>query len=346
MDRLIEQIVKWRPFKHIAYWVLLILFFGFFWGSDEGYYRNFLFSEAILMPTKMVMVYWTIYYIIPQFLFTKRYTELLLIFSASLAITAIILRLQAYYILIPLWGMYSTEHETLSIYRIVQFAADTNTVMVIPLAYTLVKEWLKKQIESHELAQQRTTAELQLLQNQIHPHFLFNSLNSLYSLVLKKSDQAPDMLLKLSSLMRYQLQEANSEKVSLQKEIEYLQNYIALEKMRYGKRFELHFATNGNWDKLQITPLLLLPFIENAFKHGVSGAIVPAWLRIEITVTKRKVHLLVENSIALANEQNLVSGIGLKNVRRRLALSYPNKYQLTTKNDKDSYLAILKIELD
>ncbi len=343
-DKLIERIIRWRPFNHIAYWVLLILFWGLFWGSDEGYYLNFLYSEMVLMPVKMTMVYWTIYFLVPRYLFAKRYTLLAVLFFLGLGAVSVVLRLLAYYVLSPLWGIYTTSENVLSIYRIMQFAADTNTVLVLPLAYTLFKEWFKKQLESRELEQQRTSAELQLLKNQIHPHFLFNSLNSLYALVLKKSEQAPEVVLKLSALMRYQLHDASAELVELQKEIDYLNNYIALERLRYGNRFDLSFSTHGDWKRYCIAPLLLLPFVENAFKHGVSGA-NEAWLRIELSVNDEQLVFLVENSLGEKLDADISSGIGLKNVRRRLELLYPDRHKLSIDAGDTFFCVVLKVDL-
>jgi len=176
---------------------------------------------------------------------------------------------------------------------------------------------------------------------------LFNTLNNLYSLILKKSDNAKDVVLKLSDLMSYMLHDAKAKLVVLSKEINYINNYIALEKIRFGNRFEISFNTFGNINKYQIPPLLILPFIENSFKHGVSGEIDGAWITIEISVEDEDFTLKIENSISDrtgTKSKNLTnSGIGLNNAKRRLNLLYKENYELKI-IESDTYLVILKLK--
>ena len=179
-----RRVAAWRPARHIAYWLGIVLFFGFFWGSDEGYYLHFLISELVMLPPKMAAVYLVVYVLIPRFLWTRNYVWFFATSALTLLVGGVLLRVLAYTVLIPWFSHGNPNDELLNAYRIMQFVADINTVLVLPVGYVLMREWQRKQMESQMLAHQRLEAELQLLKNQIQPHFLFNSLNNLYALVL------------------------------------------------------------------------------------------------------------------------------------------------------------------
>ena len=173
-------------------------------------------------------------------------------------------------------------------------------------------------------------SELKLLKSQIHPHFLFNTLNNLYGLTLEKSDMAPELVLKLADLMDYMLYKCNKSKVRLKDELEHLKNYVEIEGMRYGKKVRIDFEIEGEADRLEIAPMLLLAFFENSFKHGVSKSINKPFVRINIQIKRSIFNLNILNSHNRAAEKNedYTQGIGLKNVQKRLQLIYPEKYQL------------------
>lgn len=342
IDRLLEHVVRWRPLRHLAYWGLLVVFFGLFWGSEEGYYGHLIGRELILLPTKMALVYGTLYVLLPRLLFRRRYLAFLAAIFLALSAAAVVLRLQAYFILRPLYGHHAGE-SLWNIYKLVQLAADSNTVLILPLGYSLFREWFYKQLETSQLANERTQAELQLLKHQLHPHFLFNSLNNLYSLVLQKSDAAPDVVLRLAALMRYQLYEASANTCPLPREIEYLQHYIGMERLRYPADIDLHLAIYGAPEAWQLPPLLLLPLVENAFKHGLATLGPHNWIRMELSIGPDQLSFLVENSKNTDQPPSPVSGIGLRNLRRRLQLLYPDRHQLHIENHPDTYLARLTL---
>jgi LytS/YehU family sensor histidine kinase len=202
---------------------------------------------------------------------------------------------------------------------------------------------------AQDLEKGKLEAELKLLKSQINPHFLFNTLNNLYVLALNSSNRAPEVVYKLSQLMSYMLYESNQTHVALGKEIQYVQNYIALEKIRYGDRLDV--ALNifvEDTEGIQIPPLLLLPYIENCFKHGVCNQIDKVWVRIDILVQDEQLVLKVENSKSYFPEDltRKKSGIGLYNARKRLDLIYKDCYNLQIFNEDETFLVILKIQLN
>jgi len=203
--------------------------------------------------------------------------------------------------------------------------------------------WFLNERIQRDLENQRLTAELAFLKSQINPHFLFNSLNSIYSLAYQKSDNTPGAILKLSEIMRYMLYESNDNKVALEKELQYLQNYIDLQKIRFGKNAFIDFKIEGVVGDQRIVPLLLIAFIENAFKHGVANDAATA-IQLLIRIDATTLYFFIRNK-KHANNRDAVGGIGLSNVKRRLDLLYPRKYSLEIHDEIDTYTCELSLVL-
>lgn len=256
-------------------------------------------------------------------------------------------RLLVYYSPIPFLGLSNPDATLFDPTEILNHIINITSVMIIPIVIKLHSHQLDNEKRILTLSQEKTKAELLFLRNQIQPHFFFNVLNDLYAMSLKKSDKTPDAILKLSDLMRYVLKESTEDFVSLEKELNYIQNYIDLEKLRYGKRIKVNVKKLGNFSKHKIVPLLLLPFIENAFKHSVTNDIKGEWINIDIHLIDNQFTLFVENSFdtKIETNKNISSGIGIKNVRERLNILYPDKYHLENKISTDSYLSKLSIYL-
>jgi LytS/YehU family sensor histidine kinase len=185
-------------------------------------------------------------------------------------------------------------------------------------------------------------AEVNFLKSQINPHFLFNTLNGIYSLARNKSDQTETAVLKLSDLMRYVLYESGEKKVELAKDIQYLSNYVDLQRLRLSSKVTVHYQVKGNIEGHYIAPLLLISFIENAFKHGISYT-NSSFIQVEIIVFEKTLTLFVENPIIETN--SFAGGVGLKNVMRRLELLYPGKYSLAIVNSGRLHVVNLKLNL-
>ncbi len=198
-----------------------------------------------------------------------------------------------------------------------------------------------------ELQKNNLMLELNALKAQINPHFLFNTLNNIYSLSIKKSDQAPEMILKLSDMMRYVLYDCNSGPVPVEKEIQFINNYIELEKIRHGEHIDIRFSLSGKLDNSKIEPLLLIPFIENSFKHGVNAKMENGWVDVNLNIFRKKITMNVINSLPDASfNNNGKSGIGLINVKKRLDLIYPHQYQLQIQPMNDHFEVNLEINLN
>ncbi len=215
------------------------------------------------------------------------------------------------------------------------------------LVIKLMKQWWLKQKETEQLANEKTKAELQLLKAQIHPHFLFNTLNNIYFFTLSGSPKAPEMINKLSGLLHYILNECNQPLVPLQKEITMIHDYTALEKIRYGEQMAMTIDIQEDGTERLIAPLLLIPFVENSFKHGASRMLTNPWVKLRISVENNMLHFLIMNSRPIDEEPQLTKGnIGLKNVKKRLQLLYPGAHELNIVSELESFAVYLKIRLE
>lgn len=192
--------------------------------------------------------------------------------------------------------------------------------------------------------------ELSLLKAQIHPHFLFNTLNNLYALSLSKSDESPGVVLGLSQILRYILYECNTSRVNLNKEIEIIERYVALEKIRYQNRLEINTSIQGKLSDYEIAPLLVLPLVENAFKHGISKLPEEGWINMEIKIRADEFIFKISNNRPIEDETMVSSGkygnIGLQNIKKRLNILYPNKHELKIISEDEVFIVVMKIKLE
>ncbi|NEM99721.1 sensor histidine kinase [Pontibacter burrus] len=334
---------------HLAFWVVYVVFFGLLYGSYIDDYYNAFMVELVELPFKVALVYFNMYYLMPKFLLSKRYLEFFVyLFLLTGAIAGLMQYVLLPFLIHPLICPTTCTQDNLTLYRFVKNIVNINYLVLISATIVLLRNWYQHQRAARTLSQDKLEAELKFLKGQIHPHFLFNTLNSLYSLTLKKSDNAPEMVLKLSGLMDYMLNDATAAKVSLEKELNYIRNYIDLERMRYGDRVDISFNESGMIAGKQIAPMMLLPFVENAFKHGVSTEMENAWIRIDVKVHQSHLSLRVENCKSESAERTakeMASGIGLKNVRRRLELLYKNAYSLEIEDEPDVYAVHMELDL-
>lgn len=204
-------------------------------------------------------------------------------------------------------------------------------------------EWFKSEKQREELKVEKLNAELKFLKSQINPHFLFNCLNTIYSLAHKQSTQTEHAILKLSTIMRYMIYESNEAKVLLSQELKYLHDYIEIQKLRLPKDIEITYQLNGSADGLQIEPMLLVPFVENAFKHGISYT-EDSFIDIDIATTEDMIRLTVKNSHFKERVAER-GGIGLDNVLKRLELLYENEHEINIRETENQFIVDLKIVL-
>jgi len=233
--------------------------------------------------------------------------------------------------------------------RMTSFFAFINNItwLVFPSMILIAIKYYRDQKDIVQLKEQKKTTELNLLKNQLNPHFLFNTLNNLYALALKKSDKTPEVIAKLSEILDYMLYQCKDKYVPINKEIELLENYIVLEKVRYGNRVDVVFEKHIN-SNAKIAPLILLNFVENAFKHGVSQELNNALIELSISTAEDEIVFKLKNTKPQSYSENKngdKASIGMQNTKKQLDLLYPNAYSLKVNNSNLDYALELKIRL-
>jgi sensor histidine kinase YesM len=313
----------------------------------DGEYIERLAFSSIELPIKIIAAYFTLYYIIDKLLLPRKYTLFILVLILSMVVFGIMLRAISYYAVYPTFYPEGLQLPLLYFPKILIAIFSIYSIVAIVASYHLGKHWYNHQLAAEQLEKEKLESELKLLKSQINPHFLFNTLNNLYALSINQSTRTPETVHKLSELMSYMLYDSNQPEVPLKKELYYIENYIALEKLRYESWLDISLNVYSDLKGIMIAPLMILPFVENCFKHGVSKQINHSWIRIDIAAGDNILTIKVENSKIpeLSTAKKAESGIGLENVRKRLALIYPDRYQLDIHDEDESYLVVLKLNI-
>ena len=336
---------RFRIWWHLLFWVVI---FVVYWLISAGYQDRYVqefYMNLIILPARIIGTYLMIYLILPQATRKKNF----ILFGILLLIHFVgygFLIYVSYYVTNPIPEIYDFRaHPLFNFPKILIKAVSDYALPLLASAIVIFKEWYLDELENKKLAEEKVAAELSFLKSQVHPHFLFNTLNNLYALTLIKSDKTPDIVLKLSDLLDYMIYNSNEEFVSLAKELEILEGYIELEKMRYNERLNLQFTVKGEVDGHRIAPLILLPFIENSFKHGASKDRTNPLIRIELVIDPGFLTLKVINTIPSdkTEDDSVARGIGLKNVKRRLELIYPGEHDLKIIPGEKQFEVRLKI---
>ncbi len=331
-----------RILRHVLYWSFWVVFYGTINGShteDMDMKIKWYVLEVLMLIVKVPLSYFFAYYLFPKFLPQKKYLHLFAFVILSILMGILIIVQINHFYVMPMQPI-----EFLSSKAFFRFADLLYITMPVVVIKLVQQQIVQNKIHS-EILSEKVKAELQVLKNQLQPHFLFNTLNNIYGMILEEEKEAGEAVLKLSEIISYMLYDCNHKTVDLDKELRMLKNYIMLEKMRYGDQLDISFETSGETQGVLIAPLLLLPFVENAFKHGVSNNPSSSWIRIQLNFQNHTLLFCIENSIVKKSEEEyLKSGIGLPNVRKRLDLIYPNNYDLQIVED-DYFFVKLNVRL-
>lgn len=338
---------RYRVAFHALFWGCYVLYEGVIWGMIDGEYNRRMSFTLVELPIKIAATYFTLYYVIDRLLIPRKYTLFIVVLAGSMFFFGMVMRVTDYYTLYPIYYPQGLSIPIFYPPKLLIIIFSIYSVVALVASYHLGKHWHNHQLTAQRLEKEKLESELKLLKSQINPHFLFNTLNNLYVLALHQSNRTPETVHKLSELMSYMLYDSNQHEVALTKELYYIRNYLALEKLRYESRLDIGFNVYSDVEGIMIAPLMILPFVENCFKHGVSKQLHDSWIRIDIAYSKPTLTIKVENSKNPdgALEMKQVSGIGLRNVRKRLELIYPDRYELEIHDDEESYLVVLKLDL-
>lgn len=327
---------------HIIFWLVFYFYNSLVEGSYLDDYIHGFYANLVRLPLQIALVYFNVYYLLPKCLQYKKYGAYFLSLIVLLALVVMVKRLLIFGIVYPATCPVTYQQEALITFSNF-FLLLNNEVYLIGLtsAMKMSLDWSRNIKTTKALEKEKLEAELGLLRAQIQPHFFFNTLNNLYALTIKKSDQAPGIVQKLSELMSYLLYDCDRDVVPLQEEIQLIHNYLDLEKLRYGKWLQVKFDMKGCFINQWVPPYIILPFVENAFKHSQKNV---RRITIYIFLKADDNHLTLRIKNSISRDKKLIrGGIGLKNVQRRLGLLYGTDYSLEVNSENNEYQVTLLI---
>lgn len=353
-----------RVQQHFLFWIIWYPYISLthaaqpFGYQEMSYFRNplYTFSESFFVvfgqaPTVYLMLYW----IFPVFFLKKRYVQGVFWIIALWFLCGVLNMILLGNVMQPFLAMILPPE---NIPPIPRSAGDSFFMAVIATnkgAFTITasalmlkfgKHWYHHQHRNLQLQKEKSEAQLQLLTAQVHPHFLFNTLNNIYSQAQTESPKSSKMLMGLSDILRYILYEGRKTLVPLKQELSMIKEYINLEQIRYGNKLDVHVLVPDRIEDIYIAPLLLLPFVENCFKHGTSNILQNPWINLTVDIKDRTLVMKLMNGKAAMKENGQrKGGIGIHNVRQRLDLLYRDKYELQIREDSEVFVVDLTVEL-
>lgn len=343
-----------RVLQHILFWFLFVMLYAiknmlFAGPSDLAYppvlrFFRFLFSELVFLPWKLIPFYVVFYYLLPTYFKRRKYGVASLLFIGVLVVCVYGYRSMV----TPLSGLLYGETPNFRVYSIERLLYTlTDILPALGLAATakLLKGRIAFQKKEEALRQEKQIAELNFLKAQTNPHFLFNTLNNLYGLARKNDRHTAPSILKLSNIMRYILHECNAATIPVSSEIRIIGDFIELERLRYNDRLQVCFESSVDDPQYPIAPLILLPFVENAFKHGAGEARFEISIDISLQLINGQLEFCIRNPYEAEDKELIEEGTGLQNVKRQLELIYGNRAKLEIRTEGHTFVVQLNLDL-
>ena len=333
---------EWIVLIHVLFWVLICTAL---WLVYSFLLQNTTYAWGATLVNLigfLVLVYGHLEILLPRWYDRRRYFSYALGLVALLLLTTA-LRFYAGWEMVRVLGWDVQQMFKPNYFGSMLVGGTFFLLITIPLR--LIENWFKRQELEQELKTHQLEAELRFLKAQVNPHFLFNALNNIYSLSFTESKKAPEMILKLADMMSYMLYDCKNERVPLEAEIGYLRNYIDLQQLKKDGELNIDFELVGDLSGMMITPMLFIPFFENAFKHGNLEDTKQGWLRSTLSAEQHTLTFQIRNSIPVLKRKHEKGGVGLKNIRQRLALLFPDRHQLRIEAGPDDYAVFLQIKL-
>ncbi len=334
---------------YAIYWVFYVLLFGFIQAGPYHDYRNAFASELISLPMRVLFVAIVLEVLVEQFLFKKKVWLFIVIYIPMILSFAVIQRWIDNTFILEYFLTHWQKEPLLSISPYIYSVIKLQFVVTIPFSVKLFYNWVTEQHRSMRMAEEKTQAELIILRNQFHPHFIFNVLNTLYAKTVFTSPESAEIISRMSSLLRFSIYEINTRLIPLEKEIQYLEDYISLQKARFEHRQQISFHIDGQPENKFLEPFILMAFVENSFKHCMPNEHGDNWITISISIQQEWLTAKIENSAIKGYSGQQLSGgggVGLENVKRRLNLIYGEQHTLKITQDEDSYFVYLKLKLE
>lgn len=332
--------IHWK--YHVIFWVLYSLFWHLIQAEEIFNWRSILVG-AVYTLVNILLVYGNVFYLMPRFLYKKKVGLYIITFTIAYLVACLFL----FGAILGLFHLYGVENLKSLVYTPAMLGSTLGSNLsaaTVSMIIHLIRQRNAQQYYQQRLEKEQLTTELKFLKSQLNPHFLFNALNSIYFLIKKDPDTAANALAGFSDLLRYQLYQTNNDSIPLKQEIENLKKYIQLAALRKSETLNISTYFSEHIGNQPITPLLLLPLVENAFKHvktGASKIIIDAKVENDMLVFLIKNHYEIDAITSIKKEEG---GVGLKNIRRRLELLYPNRYELKIEPQEKWFQVKLKLK--
>lgn len=329
---------------HSGFWVILTIVFTIIEASYKGEYEDAFVFQLIHLPIRLLVVYFNYFFLLPKFLFSGKVAKFFLYTILSLVVAGFVQRIINYYVLtllnpdLPNIGLWLP-------YKFLQASVLLASPLIFFIGASVLWKVSELQKKAKTLENEKLQSELKYLKSQINPHFLFNTLNNIYGLSLENSTKTPGLILKLSDFLSFSLYESDKKLIPIEKEIQLLNDFIALEKARFEDRVHLDTVIEKKAEYVRIPPLILVPFVENAFKHGLTNEMGVANIHISLSYSEERLHFTVINSKPAELISSHNKGIGLDNIRKRLDIMYENKYDLSINNEQTTFEISLTVDL-
>lgn len=353
---------RYRIRRHVAFWTFWWLFQGILYAFTPGRYpltyaQRFpvsLVESAIFLLAHIFLSYTLMYFVLPRYLLKNKYLLtafwVLVAFLATAALSTVLsmfVVFPALRVIYPEWSSFPRPPSSFTFFLgLLAGLRGGITIGGLAAAIKLMKYWYVKEQRNLQLQKENAESQLQLLKAQVHPHFLFNTLNNIYSHTQGVAPVASQLVMGLSDMLRFMLYECNQPLVPLSKELTLIRDYITLEKIRYDEQFDIHLDIPTDTGNLHIAPLLLLPLVENCFKHGTSNMLEQPWLNLQVHLKDDTMEVRLMNGKAKEKKSTNNFGIGIQNVRKRLDLLYPEKHVLKIMDEEEVFVVRLTLQLE
>lgn len=336
--------------KNIVYaslfWGLYFLYEWLGQAAINCEWTRYLINASVIVPITFGATYVTMHVLVKNYFLKGKKTTFWIWFILSVLFFVMLRRCFNYYYTYPLyWPNAAATTSLLWFPKVLIEGVSIYTITGFYAMFYFMQAWYEQQRKTQALQKDKVEAQLELLKSQVQPHFIFNTLNNIYSFSIQNNARTSEMIYRLSALLSYMLYDSKQHMIPLKQELEYVNNYIELEKIRYGDRLDISMNVFDEVENFYITPLLLLPLVENSFKHGICN-IGTNWIRIDISTKDDWLSVKIENSYEPRNGKPATTnkGIGLENVRKRLEILYHGRHEFKYMPDGGSFLTILKVK--
>lgn len=328
-----------RWLLHIVFWCGVLGFYVAFFGRKQSNYSQTFFFVGLLMPITIATTYLLNYYLVPHYLMRERYLKFLL-YTFYVILGSVFLEMTVALLTFLVIAGLRIHAMSPASFDLVFILSSLLLVAFLGVAIKMVLHWRQSREDYQKLMRDKVETELKFLKTQLHPHFLFNTLNNLYYLANEKSDKAPQAILALSEILDYVMNAGKTRFVPLAQEWQQVQNFVSLEMLRYDDRVSIDMHTEGDLETALIAPMMMVTLTENAFKHGVMPSAGASWIRLQLRANENMVSIKVENSNRRSPQGR---GVGLTNLRNQLELLYPGHHELLIENVDEKFCVELTL---